>query len=209
MTKDNSNQSLEDFEDNLTPETFSFIDVLNEVAYPKDTVTVYMNEAAAYSLDKISQSIKSVDDDDIDALDSMVADAEMYAKLIDESAYVFHLTGVSDDTIVDLNDIAEAEFESKKKPVKSASGRLDRILPQSEQANYLRYTNALMLHVHIAQIVSHDGRVLTAPSVDEIAKFMDKAPTSQKMKLQAAIQALHASSEAFENRIDADFLVKR
>ena len=50
---------------------------------------------------------------------------------------------------------------------------------------------------------------MTAPPVDEIAVFMDKAPTSQKMKLQIAINALRADSAAFERRIDADFLAKR
>ena len=108
------------------------------------------------------------------------------------------------------DDSSSDEEDTKKKPIKAASGRIERILPQHEQAAYLRYFNALNLSVHIEQIVHlATGRVMTAPPVDEIAIFMDKAPTSQKMKLQIAINGLRATAEDFERRIDADFLAKR
>lgn len=197
--------------DVLTPESFSFVDVLSERAYPKDRVDLAMDEVAAIELDKIMLQINDIPEGgDSGELEQLLADAERYSQRLDKSTYTFYLTGVSDDTITDLQEIASAEFEPKKKPVKSASGRIERILPESEQANYLRYFNALGLSVHIEQIVhAATGRVMTAPPVEEIAVFMDKAPTSQKVKLQVKINALRASSEAFERRIDADFLAKR
>ena len=197
--------------DVLTPEGFSFVDVLNERDYPKDTVDLAMDEVAAIELDKIIHQINNIPEGEGgEGLEQLLADAERYSQRLDQSTYTFHLTGVSDDTVTDIQEIASAEFEPKKKPIKSASGRIERILPQNEQRDYLRYFNALSLSVHIEQIVHvATGRVMTAPPAEEIAVFMDKAPTSQKMKLQVAINALRASSEAFERRIDADFLAKR
>lgn len=211
LNTDVANAEPEEERDPLTPEGFSFIDVLNERDYPKDTVELAMDEVAAYEMGKIVLRINALPDgDDSEELERLLAEAERYQARIDKSVYRFSLTGVSDDTITDLQEIASAEFEPKKKPIKAASGRIERILPQHEQAAYLRYFNALNLSVHIEQIVHlSTGRVMTAPPVDEIAIFMDKAPTSQKMKLQIAINGLRATAEDFERRIDADFLAKR
>lgn len=214
MSENTNTDVPEDFNveehDPLTPETFSFVDVLGERDYPKDVVELAMDEVAAYELEKIALKINQLPDGESDELEELLAEAEKYQARLEASEYVFHITGVSDDTITDLQEIASAEFEPKKKPIKAANGRIERILPEKEQSAYLRYFNALNLSVHIEQIVRvKDGAVMTAPPVDEIAVLMDKAPTSQKIKLQMAIQKLRAEAESFERRIDADFLAKR
>lgn len=193
----------------LTPESFSFEGVLLERDYPKGEVTLTMDESAAVELSSIALKIDQLPEGSDDELEGLMQRASVLSQRLDDSQYLFRITGVSDDTVADLKAVADAEFEKKRKPVKSASGRLDRILPESEQMDYLRYFNALNLSVHIEQIVRlKDGAVLTAPPVSEILMILDKAPTSQKQVLQEGIAQMRASSEAFERRIDADFLAK-
>lgn len=200
----------EEAHDPLTPETFSFTNgVLAERDYPKDEVEIYMDEVAAFELDKIALKINNLPTGESDELEELLAEAEMFQDRIDRSKHIFRITGVSDDTIGDLKEVADTEFEQRKKPRKNAMGHIEKILPQNEQMAYMRYFNALNLSVHIEQIERADGAVMTAPGVEEIATFVDHAPTSQKQKLQMAIQKLRADSEAFERRIDADFLAKR
>lgn len=214
MSEENTNtdvpEEAAEEQDFLTPESFSFNDTLAERPYPKDEVEVYTDEVAAYELDKIALKINALPAGEDDELDMLLAEAEMYQERIEQSKHIFYITGVSDDTVSDLKEVADGEFEKRKKPRKNAAGHIERILPENEQMAYLRYFNALNLSVHIEQIVRvRDGARMTAPDVEEIATFVDKAPTSQKHKLQFAIQALRADSESFERKIDADFLAKR
>jgi hypothetical protein len=202
-------QNVPEEHDPLTPETFSFIDTLAEKEYPSDTVEIFMDEVAAIELAKIAIKIDQVPESDPETLEVFLKDAVKWQKRLEKSMHLFHIKGVSDDTITDLREIAAAEFESRKRPRKAANGHLDRILPESEQLNYVRYFNALVLSVHIKQIVRDDGAILTAPSAEEIATFVDKGPTTEKQKLQRAIDRLRARAEDFERKIDVDFLAKR
>lgn len=197
-------------DDFLTPETFSFFEVFSEQEYPTDEVELCTDEVAAIGLRNIMLKISMVPETEKETLAAFVHDAEKMQARLDRSRYRFDLQGVSDDTISDLRDIASSEFEAKKKPRRNAAGHLDRILPESEQMAYVRYYNALCISVHIKQITNlYTGAVMTAPGADEIATFMDKAPTAEKNKLNAAIDGLRAKSEDFERRIDPDFLAKR
>jgi hypothetical protein len=203
-------QNVPEEHDPLTPETFSFIDTLAEKEYPSDTVEIFMDEVAAIELAKIAIKIDQIPESDPETLEVFLKDAVKWQKRLEKSMHLFRIRGVSDDTITDIREIAEAEFEGRKKPRRTANGQhLERILPESEQTNYVRYFNALVLSVHIEQIERTDGAVLTAPSAEEIATFIDKAPTAGKEKLQRAIAHLRARAEDFERKIDVDFLAKR
>jgi hypothetical protein len=195
--------------DSLTPETFSFINTLAEVDYPTDEVEIVMDEKATIELKRILDKLKDVPEDDIDTMEAFLNDAKYWQDRRDASIHIFRLSGVSDDTISDLQDVAAAKFESLRKPRKGVTGQLERVLPESENKNYARYFNALVLSVHIHQIERADGAILTAPSAEEVAVFIDKGPTAEKEKLQRAIGALRARSEDFERRIDVGFLAKR
>ena len=196
--------------DPLTPETFSFFEVLEGILYPKDEVEVYLNEQAAYELRKLYEKISGTPEEDLTEDDKagLLLEVDRLKAAIDASKYVFKITGVSDDVITDLRTLAESRFEDKKKQVKAADGTLKRYLPESEYINFGRLLSALVLAAHVEQIVAPDGRVMTAPGEDELARFMDKAPTSEKLKLQQAIEKLKVESSDFESKVDADFLAK-
>lgn len=206
MTDETNN--LNEETDPLTPETFSFFDVLEGREYPKDEVAIYLNESAAYKLERLIRDLGDAESMSDEEQDAAVAEIDELRNLIERSKYVFHISGVSDDLISDLKNVADEHFEKKRVNRKAGDGTLRRVLPESESVDYTRYMNALVLAAHIEQIVAPNGKVLTAPGVDEIATFMDKAPTSEKNKLQFRISELRVNSSAFEAKVSADFLAK-
>ena len=191
----------------LTPETFSFFDVFEGLEHPTDTVTIFMNEKAQYDLNKKLNEIGRTAEGD-GKLDELAAAAAKLHDKVEASRHTFDITGVDDDTITDLRDVAEAAFEDRKKQIKRADGTLIKQLPESEQLAYARYFNALVMSVHITRVEDARGRVMVAPGVDEVAILLDKAPTSQKAKLQSAINDLRVRATDFESSVDADFLAK-
>jgi len=201
-------------EDTMTQESFSFFDVLEERTYPKDVVHIYMDEGAAYELDRLSREADTMEvgedgrpsDEDLKHLND---EYMRLSKRIEDSKYTLYLTGVSDDRIEDAQLVAQEHFEPKKKQRKTASGTIEKYLPEAEQLNFLRYFNAAINALHIERIFRHkDGRWMVAPGADEIAYLYDKAPASEKEKLNTAIQALRVKSTAFERKLDEGFLAK-
>lgn len=192
-----------------TQDTFSFFDVLEEVTYPNDVVTLYMDEAAAYDFAKLAAEIDITVEPDKKQVAAFKKRAEDLKTRIEKSKYTFYLRGVSDDRVSEAEELVEAKFEDVKRPRKNAQGHIERVLPPSEQKNYLRYFNAVVFSLHIEQIVQEStGRVMVAPHPDEVAHLYDKAPGSEKQKLSNAIGALRVRSEAYERSLDEGFFQK-
>lgn len=192
----------------LTPETFSFFDVLEGIEYPTDTVELFTAEKAQYQLNKTLTEIERSDPEGEGFTDLVDRASELHDK-VQASKHTFYIQGVEDDEITALREVAEAHFEGKKVKSKLADGRTEKRLPESEQLNYAKYFTALIMSVHVTKVETADGRVMTAPGPDEIAHFLAKAPTSQKEKLQLAINELRVRASDFEASVDADFLAKR
>ena len=204
---ENQNDAPESAEDNnMTPETFSLFDVLSGQAYPKDVVELYFDEVSAFELDRALRTIERADSSE--DLTEQVKRMNDLREKVAKSKYTFYLTGIPDDMMSDFQEVTEAKFKEKQQLRKGADGQLHPHLPKSEQAAYVRYFNALVNSAHIERIVAPDGRVNTAPDVEQVAFLFDKAPTSQKEKLSNAIAGLRVSAETFEAQVGADFLAK-
>lgn len=206
VTEDFDNEDVP--EQFLTKETFSFFEVLSEIAYPTDEVTLYMNENAARKFQKLAAEL---DDPETTAerTEAIYPEIQKVSQEVRDSAYVFHLRGVSDDRLTDVKTLADKEFKDKRKQRKVASGGLESYLPESEQMAYAKYFSAVLISLHVEQVVeSRTGRIMTAPDANEIAFLMDKAPTHEKGKLHTAIESLKVSASEFERSIDEGFLAK-
>lgn len=190
--------------DPLTPETFTFFDVLEGIEYPKDEVEIYLNEKAGHDQRKLHERVVNPPEggfSDEEKLEILAEKAEIEARL-EASKYIFKLTGVPDDLITNVKTLADEKFNV---PRKAADGTLRQVLPEDKQMAYIRFFSSTVNALHIEQIIAPNGTVLTSPSADEIALFYDKAPTSQKQKLSAAIESLSVAASEFESRVDADF----
>ena len=195
----------------MTPETFSFFDVLEERTYPKDVLSVFTDEAAAYDLNKLSVEIDMTPSDEQtpEKIEEFKERAENLQNRIAKSKYTFYLTGVSDDKIEDATEVANSAFEDKKLQRYTATKTIEKYLPESEQLNYVKYFNAVVMALHIEQIVEHkSGRVMTSPAPEQVLHFLNKAPMAAKEALNAKVQSLRVKSGDYESGLDEGFLAK-
>lgn len=198
------------------PADFDMFAALEGVEYPDDEVTVAMNERAAYKLGALMAEITQYQVDHPAPEDRDEKDLAAFQKrhddlkeVIKKSRITFYLKGVSDDILTTAGEVAEEKFESAKKDMVDAQGHTIKVLPQSEKIRFMRYMNAVTYSMFIQRVHYHsNGVVRTAPSADEIAAFMDKAPDVAKGKLVRAIQELRVKSEAYEAALDEGFFPK-
>ena len=198
----------------MTPETFSFFDVLEEITYPKEVKTIWTDEAAVYEFRKIANEIDDIivgtpEGEEPDLPTDIQARLERIQDRIERSKFTFHLTGVSDDRIEEAAEIANAEFEDKKLQRKTATQAIEKYLPESQQLAYVKFFNSVVNSLHIEKIVSHrDGREMVAPSPQEVQHFFDKCPSAPKVELVEAIKALRVQSSNYERQLDEGFFPK-
>ena len=193
----------------MTQDEFSFFDVLNEISYPKDEFSVYLDESAAFDFRKIQTEIDTTTEPDAERVEDWDARLEDIRTRLAKSKFTFYVTGVSDDRIEEAAEVANAQFADKKKQRKTASGTIEKYLPDDVAQDYLRFFNAVVLSLHIERIVQNaTGRTMVAPSPDEVAQFLRKAPGAAKVEVNERIQALRAKSGEFESALDVGFFPK-
>ena len=193
----------------FTPDGFDIFDILTEKAYPKDTVTVYLDEAAAYELRALQKEADAIEGEPDEATIQDFNDRLTALRTrIDKSARTFHLSGVDADRMKDVMTSAEAHFEDRKVNRKRADGSIIRELPQSAQVDFMRYVSALTLSIHVEKITDSAGRESIAPGVDTMATFLDKAPVYAVRELNQAIERLQVDARDFERTLDDGFFPK-
>jgi len=195
------------------PADFDMFAALEGIEYPEDEVTVALNEKAAHRLANLMREIREYQldhpDPDQDKMDEFRKRAEEIKEVIKKSRITFYLKGVPDDLLTTAAEIAEKKFEDRKKTIADAQGIPQSVLPQAEKLNYMRYMNAVVYSMHIQKFVRHsDGAVRTAPTADEIAAFMDKAPDAAKGRLVSKIQELRVKASEYEGSLDEGFFQK-
>lgn len=189
-------------------EVFDFAEVVQGRGYPRDEVSVYLDEATAYKIQVLEEeSSKERDPERVDELAEQIA--ELRAEL-DKSKYVFKIVGISTDTQEDLVDKARAEYpveyENRRNPFTQMIERTEKADPEKDAARDRYFTNILWA-AHIEQIVAPSGAVQTAPG-PETVESLRKMPKSQITKLVQAFNKLEVASAAFEHATDEDFLAK-
>lgn len=183
-------------------ETFSFTEVVQGRGYPRDEVAIYLDEATAYQIVKLEKQIAdSLDDQEVDALAEKVAELR---KKLAQSKYIFKIVGLSTQTREDLlekarNDI-KPEYDQHKNFI---TGQVEKVEKESPKRD--RYYTNLLWQASIEQIVAPSGAVDTAPTLETVEAFR-KAPMSQQVKFQTALNELSVAAEIFEESVDDDFL---
>lgn len=195
------------------PADFDMFDMLEGVEYPEDEVTVALNEKAAHRLAALMREIREYQVNNPEPEDAKLAEfhkrADDIKKAIEKSRVTFYLKGIPDDLLTTAANVAEEKFEDLKETVLGADGQPVSVLPRSEKINFMRYMNAVTYSMFIQRFVRHsDGAVRVAPSADEIAAFLDKAPDAAKGKLVVKIQELRVESAAYEANFDEGFFQK-
>lgn len=199
----------EEIENQTDFDSFSLFDVLDGVSYPTDEVTVALNEAAAYraqALVREATELESPTEEQLADISERIAKARQE---IEDSKVTFYLRGISDEKIASAGEIVDDLFIDKKRSIKSANGTPMKYLPQEHAKDYSRMLNAVVISMHIERMTEHKtGRTRTAPSMDEIAAFYDKAPLAAKQRLGDAVAKLRVDSGAYEAGLDEGFFPK-
>lgn len=207
MTEEIENTEVEP--EQSIKDTFSFFDVLEGRTYPTDEVTISIDEAAAYDLEKVAREFSKVTDITNEDVEKYQAKLDALKDRIENSKFTFYLQGVPDDLIEDAKDVADERFDKKKKQRKTADGRLEKYLPEEEQMAHVKFFSAVVMALHVTKIYNHKtGAELVAPSPDEVGHFFDKAPGAAKQRLNTAISSLRVESSAYESTMDEGFFPK-
>ena len=205
MTSDD-NKTVEEKVDELqSVETFSFMELLQGRGFPKDSITVYLDEAAAYELQKAETASAHLEDGpELEASEKRISALQ---DTLRETAYVFKLTGVSTELKEDLLEVAHKQFPSKYDQAKNfMTGSVEKV--EKDNPDRDRYFASLLYQAHTEQIVAPDGKVDTTPSVETIGDFLRKGPAAQVHKYIGAINKLQLTSNVFEETTNEDFLAK-
>jgi hypothetical protein len=193
------------------PGTFSILNVLKERAYPKDEAKVFLDEQAAYDAaglqQKISELSKSADLNVQDEIDALIAKRDELVERIENSKYVFHITGISEKARSDAFDKSvekfPIEYEESKNPF---SGEVNKTEIESKERDRL-FTNILW-SLSIEKIVAPDGGVQENMSVEDIASLRDMLPLAAAGVVNQSIDKIRTSTALFMISVDEDFLAK-
>lgn len=161
--------------------TFDVADMFTGKAYPKEVVTVYMDEATAYELHKLrEEALLAVQAGDEKKAAKVEKELKALVKKGEESRYDFHLTGASRDDRKALIDIVRAEYPSEV----DFLGR-EKPNPEADE----KYAN-LVWSLHIEKIERPDGALIVAPDEATVKIIRGQAPDPAILAIEKGIQEL-------------------
>lgn len=185
------------------PRTIDFAAVFAGISYPKDSVTVILDEELGYRVHRLQADIReSAMSGDSDKRKELEAESDRLAEDAKAKTYVFHLTGVARELREGVAAGVEKEFELKR----SMFGNID-YTPEAEAAH-----NARIYALHIERISGPGGAELVAPTAENLAEFLKHAPDKAIIDINAKIKELsgEGASDGFDYLIrNADFLSTR
>lgn len=199
----------------VTPANFSFYDMMSGVSYPKDVITVSLDESAVYEALKIQEDFEIAQGKEMSEAQRKKAIKEFEKRIADVTERVnrksatFHLTGVSDEMVEAAGESVNDLFADERKQRKLADGSIQKYLPEEKRMAWVRMLNATVNSLHIEKVRYNDNGVeFVAPDPDMIAHFFDTAPTGAKAKLSQAIANLRVDAVNYENYLDEGFFPK-
>lgn len=191
----------------FTEEGFDFNAIFNQTAFPKDEVTVYLNEALAYKIRVSKELLKGEDNND--ELKKLAKVIRGYEEDLEKSRLKFSITGVDKEVIAQVGDRVQAKFKDRyKRRGKAGNKSGPKELSPEDAKAYSKYFNAAIYQLYIEKVEQSNGTAQTPPTVEFVKEFIDKAPDAAVEKFIKAISALKVSTEEFEARLDETFFLK-
>jgi len=203
-------------DDAKKPGTFNIVSVLKERAYPKMSVTVTVDEQAAYDASVIKEKLDNLDkrwakvkkpDDVIAEEESLLAEREALSEKMSASSFTFYLQGISEGKRNELFNVARKKYPIEHdKDIDLTSGRMEKIERESPERDSL-YTD-LLWESHIVKIVNGDGDEQVGVSYSDVRAMRDNMPISAIGRINECIEKLRVATAVFMMEADEDFLAK-
>lgn len=201
------------------PGVFSIINVLQERAYPKDSIEVSLDEALAFKASRISEKIEefnkqinNVDDaDEIDSLsdkrDELVAQREEILAEIKTKLYTVNITGIPEGRREEIYTEAIEKFPIEY--VEATPSLLgDAKREEAENPERDKFITTMFWAEHIESIVDPDGNVQGKMTPEEARALRENLPISASTKINEAIEKIRIATALFMIGVDEDFLAK-
>lgn len=198
-------------EDAKKPGTFSILNVLKERAYPKDEVNIFLDEQSAYDASRIQEKItelsKSADLQVQDEIDALIAKRDELVALIENSKYVFHISGISEKARAEAYEKSvekfPVEYEESKNPF---SGEI--VKKEIEDKDRDRFFTNILWTLSIEKIVAPDGSIQSEISFEDVTSLREMLPLAAASIVNQSIDKLRTSTALFMISVDEDFLAK-
>lgn len=167
--------------DALDPGTFDIADLFTGKVYPKEVVTVFLDEDAAYQINVNSKEItKAVVREDTQALKELEEKHHDLVRRAASSKVTFHLTGVSRDERQNVLSKTLEEYPQQY-------NLMGQPIPDTK-ANEVHANRRWALHTE--RIVRADGSTIVAPDEHAIKVFRGHAPDPVVEEIETAILEL-------------------
>lgn len=170
--------------------TFDIADLFSGKAYPKTSVTVYLDEDAAFEIYENSKAAKkALFEENQEAAEAIQKRLEELTKRAESSKVTFHLTGVSRADRKAVLDKTLEEFPVQR-------NFLGQEIPDAKADD--AHANRRWA-LHIERIERPDGSIRVTPTPEEIKVFRDNAPDlAVKQIEEAIIELTEGASQGFE-----------
>ena len=198
-------------EEAKAPGVFNIVSVLQNRAYPKDDISIYVDEQTAYEASQIKQKIEELEKNadvavkpEIEALEKK---RDELVKKLEQSKYVFTISGISEGAREDAQKTSEekfpVEYDEDKNPF---TGEVTK--REKENADRDRFFTNLLWTRHITKIVAPNGdeqNGLTYVEVEELRKVL---PIAGIGAITQGIEKIRVATAMFMMSVDEDFLAK-
>lgn len=186
--------------------TFNIINLLNERAYPKEKITVYLNEDAAYRASSIRDSIKNYKGE-ADGLTELEDALDLATKQMIESGITFNIIGITegkrDALLADARKTYPVEYSRE---LNAMTGEMVKEEKDSPERDNL-FTDYLWL-ASIDNIVDAKGNVQSDLNYGIIRDMRQMLPLAATAKVSEAIEKMRISTALFMAEVNEDFLQK-
>ena len=171
----------------MTDDTWDLAEVLAERVQPKDSVTIYLNEAASYAKSQLVKAHARAKGQNVEEIDEKLTDIEAQ---LEASKYVVHLTGVPTRMREDIETKSLQRY-----PVKPD------IMGRDDTNNALlrqKYRNDLLWTIHIEKVENSRGGVFNGVGDHaQIKRFAEALPAKAAQAIDKGIEALTLASEEY------------
>lgn len=188
------------------PGTFNFIDRVVNRNYPTKDVEVYLDEKAGHKIQELLNERELVGND-VEKLERIDADLELWRKKAAESRYIFHLEGISveeyDKTVDDSREQFPLEYRESRHPLTMELERS--VVPNDDRETYFR---TQLWSKYIRSVEDAQGNVDTNISPQFVGAAARALPVIALLRIQNGVEELRMTSEWMNHIQDADFFPK-
>lgn len=188
------------------PGTFNLLEVIKDRAYPTEDVNIYLDEQTAYEAAVLKEKLENTDAKSKTYV-QIEKELEALVSKMEESKYVFSITGISEGKREELYEestkVFPVEYKEDKNPF---TGEVTRNEVESKERDRL-FTNMLW-SAHIAKVTAPTGDVQNAMTTAEVTQLREALPLAAVGTINQAIDKIRAATAVFMFTVDEDFLAK-